>query len=40
VEIRQDHCETVKELERWNQILGESLERVLKMDHLHKIEIF
>jgi predicted N-formylglutamate amidohydrolase len=40
VEIRQDHCETVRELERWTWILGESLERVLKMDHLHKIEIF
>ena len=40
VEIRQDPCETARELERWSQILGESLERVLKMDHLHKIENF
>jgi predicted N-formylglutamate amidohydrolase len=40
VEIRQDHCETSEALERWTRILGEALQRVLKMDHLHKIEMF
>lgn len=40
VEIRQDHCETEGELWRWTHILGESLERILQMDHLHTVEMF
>lgn len=40
VEIRQDHCETAQGLERWTGFLGEALQKVLKMDHLHKIEIY
>ncbi len=40
VEIRQDHCEIVEELRRWTDILGDSLEAVLRMNHLHKIEMF
>jgi predicted N-formylglutamate amidohydrolase len=40
VEIRQDHCETEGELRRWTQILGECLERILRMDHLHTVEMF
>lgn len=40
VEIRQDHCETVDELERWSDILGEALARLLRMDNLHKVEQF
>ena len=40
VEIRQDHCETEDELRRWTEILGECLERILRMDHLHTAEMF
>ena len=40
VEIRQDHCETRAELMRWAEIFGDALERILAMDHLHKVELF
>lgn len=40
VEIRQDHCETAAELERWCDILGDALARLLRMDNLHRVEMF
>lgn len=40
VEVRQDHCESVAELERWRDLLGDALERLLQMEHLHKVEQF
>lgn len=40
VEIRQDHCQTTHELERWVEILGTALERLSTMDNLHQVEQF
>ncbi|MGF1640989.1 MAG: N-formylglutamate amidohydrolase [Rhodospirillales bacterium] len=40
VEVRQDHCETQAELIWWADILGDALQRIIGMDHLHKVEQF
>lgn len=40
VEIRQDHCETTAELERWAALLGDALATILTMDNLHTVELF
>ncbi|MCW5698959.1 MAG: N-formylglutamate amidohydrolase [Rhodospirillales bacterium] len=40
VEVRQDHCETPAAIGRWTDILGDALERILAMDHLHAVEHF
>jgi predicted N-formylglutamate amidohydrolase len=40
VEVRQDHCETAEQLERWVDILGAALEQLLAMGNLHRIEQF
>jgi predicted N-formylglutamate amidohydrolase len=40
VEVRQDHCESREELERWAALLGDALEAVLAMDNIHRIEHF
>jgi predicted N-formylglutamate amidohydrolase len=40
VEVRQDHCETPGQLDRWAEILGDALGGLLGMGNLHKIELF
>jgi predicted N-formylglutamate amidohydrolase len=40
IEIRQDHCETAAELDRWADLLNEALDRLVGMDHLHRAEHF
>lgn len=40
VEVRQDHCETDEQLDRWAEILGDALGRLLGMGNLHRIELF
>jgi predicted N-formylglutamate amidohydrolase len=40
VEVRQDHCETPEQLDRWAGILGDALGRLLAMGNLHRIELF
>lgn len=40
IEVRQDHCETAAQLERWADILGDALARLLGMGNLHRIEQF
>jgi predicted N-formylglutamate amidohydrolase len=40
VEVRQDHCEAPEQLDRWAEILGDALERLLGMGNLHRIELF
>lgn len=40
VEVRQDHCETPEQLDRWAEILGDALGQLLSMGNLHKIELF
>ncbi len=40
VEVRQDHCETPEQLDRWAEILGDALGRLLGMGNLHRIELF
>jgi predicted N-formylglutamate amidohydrolase len=40
VEVRQDHCETPEQLDRWAEILGDALGRLLAMGNLHRIELF
>ncbi|MBK8907908.1 MAG: N-formylglutamate amidohydrolase [Rhodospirillales bacterium] len=40
VEVRQDHCETPDACERWAKILGDAMEQILAMDHLHALGEF
>lgn len=40
IEVRQDHCETPEQLDRWAEILGNALGRLLDMGNLHRIELF
>ncbi len=40
VEVRQDHCETEAELDRWATLLGDALGELLAMGNLHRIEHF
>jgi predicted N-formylglutamate amidohydrolase len=40
IEVRQDHCETMVELERWADLLGEALEAILAMGTIHRVEHF
>jgi|APTNR8051073442_1049403.scaffolds.fasta_scaffold00115_13 predicted N-formylglutamate amidohydrolase len=40
VEVRQDHCETTEQLDRWAGLLGDALGRLLAMGNLHRIELF
>jgi predicted N-formylglutamate amidohydrolase len=38
VEVRQDHCETQGDLERFADLIADALERILAMPNLHRIE--
>jgi predicted N-formylglutamate amidohydrolase len=40
IEVRQDHCETAAELDRWAELLAGALQTVLGMPHVHRIEHF
>ncbi len=40
VEVRQDHCETAAELDRWADLLGDTLRVLLDMGNLHRVEYF
>jgi predicted N-formylglutamate amidohydrolase len=40
IEVRQDHCETADEIDRWSELLGAALEQILSMDHVHRIKQF
>jgi predicted N-formylglutamate amidohydrolase len=40
IEVRQDHCETTTGLERFADLIGDALERILAMPNLHRIELF
>ncbi len=40
IEVRQDHCESEAQLERWADILADALGRLLAMGNLHRIEQF
>ncbi len=40
IEVRQDHCESEAELDRWAELLGGALEQVMAMPNLHRVEHF
>lgn len=40
IEVRQDHCEKREELSQWAEVIGEALETLLGMEHVHKVEHF
>lgn len=40
IEVRQDHCETERELDYWTDRLADALRRILGMPHLHRVELF
>jgi predicted N-formylglutamate amidohydrolase len=40
VEIRQDHCESAAELDRWALLLADALEAILAFPGIHRIEHF
>jgi len=40
IEVRQDHCESDRQLEHWADILADALRQLLGMANLHRIEQF
>ena len=38
IEVRQDHCETERQLHHWADILADALGQLLAMGNLHRIE--
>jgi len=40
IEVRQDHCESDVGLDRFADLLGDALERILAMPNIHRIEKF
>jgi len=40
IEVRQDHCESEAELDRWAELLGAALDRIMRMPNLHRVEHF
>lgn len=40
IEVRQDHCETERQLHHWADILADALGQLLTMGNLHRIERF
>ncbi len=40
IEVRQDHCEAMAELERWAELLGDALAAILAMGTIHRVEHF
>jgi len=40
IEVRQDHCESEVELDRWAELLGAALDRIMRMPNLHRVEHF
>lgn len=40
VEIRQDHCDSLEEVDRCADLLAEALERVMAHGNLHRVEMF
>ncbi|MFO1112487.1 MAG: N-formylglutamate amidohydrolase [Rhodospirillales bacterium] len=40
IEVRQDHCESEGDLERFAELLAGALERILAMPNLHRVEDF
>jgi predicted N-formylglutamate amidohydrolase len=40
IEIRQDHCESAHELDRWAELLALPLKEILALPHVHRIERF
>jgi predicted N-formylglutamate amidohydrolase len=40
VEIRQDHCETAAELDRWAEMLADALKTIMTLPGIHRIEQF
>jgi predicted N-formylglutamate amidohydrolase len=40
IEVRQDHCESEADLERFADLLSRALDRILAMPNVHRIEYF
>ena len=40
IEVRQDHCESEGGIERFADMVGDALERILAMPNLHRVEQF
>lgn len=40
IEVRQDHCESAAGLDRFAEIIGAALSRILLMPNLHRVEQF
>jgi predicted N-formylglutamate amidohydrolase len=40
VEVRQDHCESAAKLDEFADLLADSLERILAMPNVHRVEQF
>jgi predicted N-formylglutamate amidohydrolase len=40
IEVRQDHCESVAGLDRFAELIGKALRRILDMPNLHRVEHF
>lgn len=40
IEVRQDHCESESDLERFAHLLSSALDRILAMPNVHRIEQF
>ncbi|MBK8208580.1 MAG: N-formylglutamate amidohydrolase [Rhodospirillales bacterium] len=40
IEVRQDHCESESDLERFTDLLSSALDRILAMPNVHRIEQF
>lgn len=40
IEVRQDHCETDRQLQHWADLLADALGQLLGMGNLHRIEQF